>query len=243
MRGPSGKALTRQSPRLERRGPQPGGISSMMARAMTCHWRRRWCRCVIEVPTAKPWQNMATNTETVTSTKSKERVSCVEQTARRAPAGTLPLRNGNYIVSEEQVAEWAKLCPAVDVRQSLRSMRGWLDGSPKRRKTGRGILRFIQAWLLRDQAAAQAKPGPAQIGRALPRTQAELAKAGAIVLQLETEGCRSMAKSRKATARGSMDRKSGKGGKFIWIVWVRRWFGCCEDLEGEERGCRLSVGS
>ena len=64
----------------------------------------------------------------------------------------LPLNDGTvYTVFEEQSQEWAGLYPAVDVIQQLRNMKGWLDSDPARRKTRRGILRFITGWLSREQ--------------------------------------------------------------------------------------------
>ena len=30
-------------------------------------------------------------------------------------------------------------------------MKGWLDSNPNKRKTSRGILRFINGWLAREQ--------------------------------------------------------------------------------------------
>jgi len=54
-------------------------------------------------------------------------------------------------VYEEQVQQWAALYPAVNVIQQLRNMKGWLDSNPSKRKTKRGILKFINAWLARMQ--------------------------------------------------------------------------------------------
>ena len=65
---------------------------------------------------------------------------------------TLPLNTGEeYPVTEDEVAEYERLYPAVDVKQQLRSMRGWLLSNPKKRKTSRGIQRFINSWLAREQ--------------------------------------------------------------------------------------------
>ncbi len=79
--------------------------------------------------------------------------SCAEpETVSTPPVIMLPLNDGTeYPVSGEQCQEWAGLYPAVDVIQQLRNMRGWLDGSPTRRKTKRGIVRFITGWLSREQ--------------------------------------------------------------------------------------------
>lgn len=79
--------------------------------------------------------------------------SCAEPEAvSTPPVIALPLNDGTvYTVFEEQSQEWAGLYPAVDVIQQLRNMKGWLDSNPARRKTRRGILRFITGWLSREQ--------------------------------------------------------------------------------------------
>ena len=90
--------------------------------------------------------------------------SCAEpETASTPPVILLPLNDGtDYPVSEEQCQEWAGLYPAVDVIQQLRNMKGWLIGNPGRKKTKRGIVRYITGWLAREQdrcgAKGQGKP-------------------------------------------------------------------------------------
>ena len=59
-----------------------------------------------------------------------------------------------FDVTEEELEGWRRLYPDVDVMQSLRNMKGWLEANPKRRKTLRGITRFVNAWLLKDQERA-----------------------------------------------------------------------------------------
>lgn len=64
----------------------------------------------------------------------------------------LPLNdNSQYPVSHEAVQEWAELYPAVNVIQQLRAMKGWLIANPTKRKTRRGVAKFINAWLSREQ--------------------------------------------------------------------------------------------
>lgn len=68
------------------------------------------------------------------------------------PVITLPLNTGKeYPVMAMDVREYKDLYPAVDVEQALRSMRGWLLANPRKRKTARGIRRFISSWLDREQ--------------------------------------------------------------------------------------------
>lgn len=64
----------------------------------------------------------------------------------------LPLNTGeDHPVTEHFAAQMQQLYPAVDVMQELRAMRGWLLANPTRRKTRKGIPRFINNWLARCQ--------------------------------------------------------------------------------------------
>ena len=66
---------------------------------------------------------------------------------------TLPMRDGReFEVSEKLVMELDPLYPAVDVPQTLREMKGWLLGNPERRKTRKGMMRFITRWLQEEQS-------------------------------------------------------------------------------------------
>ena len=56
-----------------------------------------------------------------------------------------------YWIYGDQVAQWSQLFPAVDVMQELRKMKSWLDSNPSRRKTKKGILRFVNGWLSKEQ--------------------------------------------------------------------------------------------
>lgn len=69
------------------------------------------------------------------------------------PSGILlPLIDGtDYDVPLSKIGKWSTAYPAVDVRQQLQRMIAWLDANPTRRKTRRGIDRFINTWLSREQ--------------------------------------------------------------------------------------------
>lgn len=65
---------------------------------------------------------------------------------------TLPLNDkSNYSVSKSDVQHYKILYPAIDVEQQLRSMLGWLEANPSRRKTRTGIKGFITKWLNKVQ--------------------------------------------------------------------------------------------
>lgn len=65
---------------------------------------------------------------------------------------TLPLNDkSKYQVSAFDIQHYKELYPAVDVEQQLRSMLGWLEANPNRRKTRNGIKGFITKWLNKVQ--------------------------------------------------------------------------------------------
>ncbi|WP_409050551.1 replication protein [Salmonella enterica] len=76
---------------------------------------------------------------------------------------SLPLSGGKdfFDAPESYLGELAGLYPAVNIEQEFRNMRGWLDSNPERRKTGRGIRRFITTWLQRCQDSPKS-PRPSQ---------------------------------------------------------------------------------
>ena len=64
----------------------------------------------------------------------------------------IPLNDrSEYPVFEEDVREWQKTFPAVDVEQQLKEMRAWCLANPKLCKTRAGVKRFIVTWLSKQQ--------------------------------------------------------------------------------------------
>lgn len=65
---------------------------------------------------------------------------------------SLILNNKSYYdIYQCDIDEWRELYPAVNILQELRKMKGWLDANPTKRKTSRGIRRFVNSWLSREQ--------------------------------------------------------------------------------------------
>lgn len=76
----------------------------------------------------------------------------------KATAISLPLVSGDwYPVYETDMAHWKELYPSVDIMQELRKMLGWLEANPDRRKTPKGIKRFVASWLAKEQSKAPPK--------------------------------------------------------------------------------------
>lgn len=65
---------------------------------------------------------------------------------------SLPLNDGTeYGVTQAEIDKYSSLYPAVNILQELRDMVGWLDANPGRRKTRKGVKRFINNWLSTEQ--------------------------------------------------------------------------------------------
>ena len=79
-----------------------------------------------------------------------EKTSCAEP--KMAPALTIICNDGEeYPVTQDFVDEMQALYPAVDVMTELRKMKAWSIANEKKRKTTKGIKRFINSWLSRAQ--------------------------------------------------------------------------------------------
>ena len=62
-----------------------------------------------------------------------------------------------YLIFQKQIDEWQELYPNVDVLQQLRNMVGWCNANRDRRKTEKGVNRFINSWLAKEQNKNQPK--------------------------------------------------------------------------------------
>ena len=118
----------------------------------------------------QPIPDISTYISTDKSIKENTAYSCTEPDEPAAepepPFITLPLNTGEeHPVTAGDVEEYKELYPAVNVEQALRSMRGWLLSNPGKRKTARGIRRFINSWLSREQDRGGNMRAPARAAR------------------------------------------------------------------------------
>ncbi len=71
---------------------------------------------------------------------------------QKADVAELVLNDGSGWRPEEALfAEYVRLYPNVDVKQQFNEMRSWCLSNPSKRKTARGIKRFVNAWLSKEQ--------------------------------------------------------------------------------------------
>jgi len=54
-----------------------------------------------------------------------------------------------WMLTQGQVDQWAALFPALDVAQQCRQALAWIEANSAKRKTCRGMPRFLTAWLTR----------------------------------------------------------------------------------------------
>lgn len=86
---------------------------------------------------------------------SKENI-CVEPETASAPVSfpeivLLLNGGGEYPVYQEDIEKYAEAYPAVDMLPEFKKMALWCENNPAKRKTRRGIARFIANWLSRAQ--------------------------------------------------------------------------------------------
>ena len=83
-----------------------------------------------------------------------------KQTSKpEADVEALILNDGSdWKPTEALFAEYVRLYPNVDVKQQFNVMRGWCISNPKKRKTRKGITRFVNSWLSREQDKGYRRP-------------------------------------------------------------------------------------
>ena len=110
-----------------------------------------------DADSAKPFRNTDTDTDTEKDKKDLKHLSGA-RTRQAAngeeyrPVCTLRTAQGSaYVVREDQAGIWQGQFPGVDVERELSKASAWLDANPTRRKTERGMPRFLVNWLSRAQ--------------------------------------------------------------------------------------------
>lgn len=56
-----------------------------------------------------------------------------------------------WALTEGQATTWEGSFPGIDVRRECRQAQAWLEASPSRKKTAKGMARFLVGWLGRSQ--------------------------------------------------------------------------------------------
>ena len=116
------------------------------------------------IPPEKEKKGLRAETDVTAVLRQMEGLEDQGATSSEEKAMQLPLVTGSdYTVPPSLLTELRSLFPAVDVCAQLRSMRAWLIANPERRKTPRGIKRFIVGWLTREQERLKQQSASAQL--------------------------------------------------------------------------------
>lgn len=86
-------------------------------------------------------------------------------------------RNGEkeWFLTESKFDEWVATFPGVDVLAECRKASQWLRDNPTKRKTARGMTRFLFSWLERNQNRGPTTSGhPSGNGKPHKETQSEM---------------------------------------------------------------------
>lgn len=76
-----------------------------------------------------------------------------------ADVAALILNDGSeWKPTEALFAEYVRLYPNVDVKQQFNEMRAWCISNRPKRKTRRGITRFVNSWLAKEQDRGYRRP-------------------------------------------------------------------------------------
>ncbi len=87
-----------------------------------------------------------------TESKSNQNPYSARAETALAPVEAIPLNDGTeWKCSLEDYEEYVRLYPGVDVEKEFRNMRSWSNSNPEKKKTARGVKRFVNGWLSREQ--------------------------------------------------------------------------------------------
>lgn len=99
-------------------------------------------------------RNVSANDEDKIRTREEKRR---EEKKEVIAVAMIPLENGSeHPVTEAEIAEYRTAYPRIDVVSELRKVRAWCMANPSKRKTARGVARFLNSWL--DRANKDAPP-------------------------------------------------------------------------------------
>jgi predicted phage replisome organizer len=75
---------------------------------------------------------------------------------QKAEIITLALKDGTeYEITDDYIRKMQAAFPDVDIRKEVGKMSAWCLNNPAKRKTSRGITRFINSWLSSEQTRAE----------------------------------------------------------------------------------------
>ena len=92
------------------------------------------------------------------------RSSAKQTSAPEADVAAVILNDGSeWRPSQPLYEEYVRLYPNVDVKYEFNKIRGWCISNPEKRKTLKGVTRFVNSWLSREQDKGYKKPAQQQL--------------------------------------------------------------------------------
>ena len=75
-----------------------------------------------------------------------------KQEEQHAEVEAIPLNDGTeWKPTQAEYEEYVRLFPNLDIQMKFREMRAWCNANDSRRKTRRGVKRFVNGWLSNDR--------------------------------------------------------------------------------------------
>ena len=102
------------------------------------------CKCIQMYTDVPVFENPNPNTES--------EIKSARTEIALAPVEAIPLNDGTeWKCPLADYEEYVRLYPGVDVEKEFRNMRSWSNSNPGKKKTARGVKRFVNGWLSREQ--------------------------------------------------------------------------------------------
>ncbi len=96
--------------------------------------------------------NSSIDTTIIAQSQKAQSQQTIKNEKPKADVSALLLNDGTEWLPEQSLYdEYVKLYPNVNVKQQFNAMRGWCMSNPTKRKTLRGIKKFVNTWLSKEQ--------------------------------------------------------------------------------------------
>lgn len=134
-------------------------------------------------------ENQQTNNNNINNNN----INTSEQTPKNGTGIFIILEDGTfYDVLPDKLTMWQQAYPELDVERELYRMASWCDANPTKRKTRRGIEKFINGWLNRSQKDGQQNSKKEEVrndaGEAEEKQQYRVSSGNEIYERLKREG-------------------------------------------------------
>lgn len=78
---------------------------------------------------------------------------------------TVGVQGHEWRLTRTQISAWAELYPSVDVEAETRKALAWVHAHPDRRKTAKGMPKFLVGWLSRANDSRRMTGGPSLLSK------------------------------------------------------------------------------